>query len=165
MSNEVTVGMAYDIPTLDWSKEEDAELRRLVKKRLSMKRDAGRDLVFANDLLDGEEKERQLASILNGDVEVKTHRGAGKYGSVFIETMQGCNQTGIRTSTADWQAQVLDGEGFNGEVIVLIKTDRLKRIVDRHYHIRGGENSRGAKIKLKDLLETDEQINKRKEIS
>jgi len=151
----------------NWTDEEDKLLRELIRKRLSVKREdqTSGDLKFVADMLNGEDSERNLLSIINGNVEVKTHSKAGEYGAVFIETMQGCNQTGINTSKADWQAQVLDGEEFNSEVIVLINTKRLKSIVSRHFHIKGGECSRGAKVKLKDLLMTNTQINKLKEIS
>ena len=140
-----------------WTDEEDELLRKLVKKRLSVKRSKDHDLKFVSDILDGESSEKRLASILNGTVEVKTHKSVKKYGNVFIEVTDRGRPSGIMTSKAEWQAEVLEGEGYDGEVIILIKTHRLKNMVDGKYYIRGGDASTGAKIKLKELTDPYEE--------
>lgn len=136
-----------------WTEEEDKQLRALIKKRLSVKRSKDHDLKFVSDILDGESSEQRLASILNGTVEVKTHKSVKRYGNVFVEVTDRGRPSGIMTSKAKWQAQVLEGEGYDGEVVVLLKTERLRHIVEDKHYIKGGDASTGAKVKLSELLE------------
>lgn len=146
------------VPLEDWSEEEDEELRRLLEKRLSMKRSYDHDLKYMADILEGEGSEQRLASILNGNIEVKTHRSVNHYKNVFVEVTDRGRPSGVMSSKAEWQAQVFEGDGYYGEVIVLIKTNRLKRITEKHYYVRGGDNSTGAKVNRNSLLLSDEEI-------
>lgn len=151
--------MTLEIPDLDgWTEEDETLLKGLIQKRMSVKRDKGADLKFVSDMLDGETSERELLAIINGDVEVKTNTGVARYGSVYVEVMDGDKPSGITTTTSEWQAQVFAGDGYNKEIIILIKTERLRKIADKHYHIRGGRASRGAKVHKETLLMTDEEI-------
>lgn len=152
----------------DWTDEEDEELRRLLEKRLSVRRSSDHDLKFManakymSDILEGEGSEQRLAQILNGNVEVKTHRSVNHYKNVFVEVTDRGRPSGVMTSKAEWQAQVFEGEGYNGEVIVLIKTNRLKRITEKHWYVKGGDASMGAKVNRNSLLLSDEEIDKLK---
>jgi hypothetical protein len=144
-----------------WSKEEEDQLNALIKKRLSVRRDAGADLIYVSDLLEGEREERNLANILKS-VEVKMHRGVARFGSVFIEVGKIVNgreiSTGLSTTTAEWQAHIFAKEGFDSEVIVLIKTERLRRIIKKCPVVSGGENSRGAVVPKRLLLMSGREI-------
>lgn len=136
-----------------WTDEEDKLLRKLVKKRLSIRRSKEHDLKFVSDMLDGEAKERNLASILNGSIEVKADKAAQKTGNIYVEVTDRGRPSGINTTTAEWQAQFLTGEGFDSEVVVLIKTDRLRKIVEGKKTVNGGDASTGVLVKLKKLME------------
>lgn len=151
----------FDLEALDgWSEQEDKELRRLLKKRMSMKRSYDYDLKYAADVLDGEQYEQKLAQILNGHIEVKTQKTVNKTKNVFVEVTDKGRPSGVMTSKSKWHAQIFEGEGFNGEVIVLIRTDRLKRITEKHWYVKGGDNSTGAKVNRNSLLFSDDEIDK-----
>lgn len=146
------------VPLDDWTEAEDEELRRLLEKRLSMRRSYDHDLQYMADILEGEGSEQRLAQILNGNVEVKTHRSVNHYKNVFVEVTDRGRPSGVMASKAEWQAQVFEGDGYNGEVIVLIKTNRLRRITEKHGYVRGGDASTGAKVNRNSLLLSDEEI-------
>lgn len=142
-----------------WSDEDEKELRRLIKKRLSVKRSKDHDLKMVSDMLDGESGENKLVKILNGNIEVKSHRNTDKYKSVFVELTDRGRASGIATSKAEWQAQVFGGAGYNhGEVIVLIKTERLRELSKGARVIKGGDASTGAIVGRNLLLLTNEEI-------
>lgn len=136
-----------------WSEEEDQLLRKLVKKRLSVRRSKGHDLQFVADMLDGESHEKNLASILNGSIEVKADKAAQKTGNIYVEVSDRGRPSGIHTTTAEWQAQFLTGPGFDSEVVVLIRTERLRRLIEGRYTVNGGDASTGVLVKLKKLME------------
>lgn len=146
----------------DWTEKEDKLLRKLVKKRLSMKRSFDHDLKYLSDILDGEEHEKSLAKVLNGDIEVKTQKTVNKTKNVFVEVTDRGRPSGVMSSKSEWHAQIFEGDGFNGEVIVLIKTSRLKRITEKHWYVKGGDHSTGAKVNRNSLLLSDEEIDKLK---
>lgn len=147
-------------PLADWTEAEDEELRRLLEKRLSMKRSYDHDLKYMSDILDGEGHEQTLAKILNGNIEVKTQKTVNKTKNVFVEVTDKGRPSGVMSSKSEWHAQIFEGDGFDGEVIVLIKTKRLRRITEKHYYVRGGDASTGAKVNRNSLLLSDEEIDK-----
>lgn len=136
-----------------WTEEEDQLLRKLVKKRLSIRRSKGHDLKFVADMLDGESHEKNLASILNGSIEVKADKAAQKTGNIYVEVTDRGKPSGINTTTAEWQAQFLTGKGFDSEVVVLIRTERLRRLIEGKRTVNGGDASTGVLVKLKTLME------------
>lgn len=138
---------------VDWTDEEDETLRRLVNKRLSMRRSKGHDLKFVADMLDGESHEKNLASILNGSIEVKADKAAQKTGNIYVEVTDRGKPSGINTTTAEWQAQFLTGKGFDSEVVVLIRTERLRNMVEGKRTVNGGDASTGVLVKLTTLME------------
>ena len=76
------------------------------------------------------------------EVEVKHDRKNGKTGNVAIEHLFRGNPSGIAATKAGWFAIALGGTKFRDEVVVFMKTDRLKRLVAK-YTIRdapGGDN-------------------------
>lgn len=146
------------VPLEDWTEAEDEELRRLLEKRLSMKRSYDHDLKYMADILDGEGHEQELASILNGHIEVKTQKTVNKTKNVFVEVTDKGRPSGVVTSKSEWHAQIFEGPGFNGEVVVLIKTKRLKRITEKHWYVKGGDAATGAKVNRNSLLLSDEEI-------
>lgn len=141
----------------EWTDEDEVELKRLLKKRKSVKRAEGHDIKFVSDMLFGEESERVLEEALNGNIEVKTHRKVKRYGNIFVELSDRGKPSGIVTTKAEWQAHFLQGEGFEGEVAVLIKTERLRRIITGKTPVRGGDASTGVKVPVKELIEPYEQ--------
>ena len=141
----------------EWTDEDEAELKRLLKKRKSVKRADSHDIKFVSDMLYGEESERVLEEALNGNIEVKTHRKVKRYRNIFVELSDRGKPSGIVTSKAEWQAHFLQGEGYEGEVAVLIKTERLRRISAGKTPVRGGDASTGVKVPLTELMEPYEQ--------
>lgn len=147
-------------PLKGWTKKDEKQLKELIAKRLSVRRSFDHDLKYVADILDGESSEQRLAAIINGNIEVKTHKSVNHYKNVFVEVTDKGRPSGVMSSKAKWQAQVFEGPGYNGEVVVLIKTDRLKRITEKHWYVKGGDASTGAKVNRNTLLLSDEEIDK-----
>lgn len=146
-----------------WTTDDEELLKSLVKKRMKVKAEKGHDLKFVEDLLIGEEGERKLVDALTKG-EVKRDFGAGKTGNVFLEVKSHGRPSGITTTDADYWFFVLDGPEFEGEVIVGIKTDRLREISEKiTWVVRGGEKSHGKLIPLRKLIGTKEIATARKE--
>lgn len=81
-------------------------------------------------LIEGQIKEAELQQILNGhSVEVKRDYIVSRSGNVAIELKEGDKDTGLSVTESDWYAIVLDGEEYEGEVIVMVRTHRLKAIL------------------------------------
>lgn len=78
----------------------------------------------------GEELVRRL---LRGDetIEVKRDFRVSNSGNIAIERegLRG-RKSGIASTTAEWWAFILDGYNFESEVIIFIKTARLKTLVE-----------------------------------
>lgn len=111
---------------------EIAEDVGLLSELLKMVRaGGGADHRFDLNLAEGKVSEAQVLSLLTGEetVEVKRDFKVSKTGNVALEFAHTGTPTGITTTEADWYAIALDGEEYNGEVVVFIKTDRLRRLV------------------------------------
>ena len=93
---------------------------------------------FDLDLKLGKGFESQLYNILSGEngtqIEVKADRFSSDTNNIAIEFKCRGKLSGISTSEAEWYAFVLGGDLYNDETIVLIKTERLKRIVKKVYN-------------------------------
>lgn len=125
---------------------------------------------FDLDLEHGEIAEELLADILCGDrgnvtIEVKRDFRVGENARVAVEYRSRDQQSGISSSKARWWAYALSGPGYDGadgrpEVIVLIESDRLKKILWDYadsdtlkytYHAGDGGSSRCYFVYLLDL--------------
>lgn len=137
-----------------WTDEDEDLLKSLIEKRKSFKREgeSGSDIKFIEDLLRGEEGEQLLVkAFLTG--EVKRDYGAGKTKNIFVEHESWKKPSGVATTESDYWITVLDGEGFNGEVFIGIKTSRLKSLLEKiKWVTRGGDASKGKLIRLSKLI-------------
>lgn len=152
-----------------WSLEEQAELDRLMKKRLAVQREgkSGYDLKlqFLSDESYGSEGERILAEALT-TAEVKRVRTAGSdsgtnYKKVFVEFENRGKPSGLSVTEADYWAYVLGGDQYEDEVMVLIKTDRLKKICERYEFsdpAGDGKKSIGKRVKIMDLFRRNKEL-------
>lgn len=110
-----------------WTEEDEREFRRLGRKRLAAKGPRSAYDMGA-DLASGEEGERMLVEAF-GNCEVKRMFEASRWGQAYIEHENYGKPSGIATTEADFWFLVLDGPEYNGEVIIGIKTDRLKDLI------------------------------------
>lgn len=110
----------------------------------------GADYKFDLDLKKGKFFENQLYSILTSEndikIEIKRDFITSTTGNIAIEYKCRGKLSGISTSEADWYAFFLGGDEYKDEVIILIKTDRLKKIVKKVYKknkqkIMGGDDN------------------------
>ena len=114
------------------------------------------DYDFKTDLPKGEEGERTIAFLLHMDdgdlIEAKRDFRVSDSGNVAIEYECNGKPSGIAKTKAVWWAILLDGENYNGEVIVLIRTERLKEIARKYYgtgnDVFGGDNEKARMIIL-----------------
>ena len=114
------------------------------------------DYDFKLDLPKGEESERTIAFLLymnDGDlIEAKRDFIVSNTGNVVIEYECRGKPSGIATTKAVWWAILLNGNKYNGEVIVLIRTERLKEIARKHKgterDVWGGDDGKARMIKL-----------------
>ncbi len=112
---------------MDWTEKDERDFVELGKRRLKAKKGhAGYDIGI--DLSIGEEGERMLVRAF-GNCEVKRIFEASRWGQVFVEHSNYGRASGIETSTADFWFFVLDGPEYDGEVVIGIKTQRLKELV------------------------------------
>lgn len=139
----------------DWSDEDEALLRDLISRRLKSKRgDKGHDIKFASDLLDGEDGETLVIGALNTG-EVKRDFASGLTGNLFVEHQSWGKPSGIATTEADYWFFVLACDEYKDEVIIGIKTERLRKHLDKiKWEVRGGDSksSKGKLIRLTKLL-------------
>jgi len=124
----------------------------LVNKVLASIRERGKaESRWDINKAEGEIAERSLLKLLSSNdatIEVKRDFKVGSTGNVAIEGEARGKPSGISVTEAEWWALVLDGEGYNSEVVVLIKTDRLKRLIKQINPVRGGDGGNAASIKL-----------------
>ncbi len=122
------------------------------------------DYRFDLDLKKGQHFENLLLELLTtkGEtIEVKADRQAGMTGNLAIEFKCRGKLSGLSTSQSEWYAFVFGGDKYNDEVIVMVTTERLKRIVKTVYKknkkvIMGGDEnlSQMVLIDVYDLLMT-----------
>ena len=106
---------------------------------------------FDLDLPDGHFGEKLVAAIFaHKKIEVKRDFLVGKTGNIVIEYESRKKPSGIAVTTADYWALVLDGEGYNHQVIIIIETDRLKEIAREHMGdvVKGGDNHTSLLVKI-----------------
>ena len=114
------------------------------------------DYDFKVDLPKGEESERTIAFLLymnDGDlIEAKRDFIVSNTGNVAIEYECRGKPSGIAKTKAAWWAILLNGNKYNGEVIVLIRTERLKEIArkyrDTERDVSGGDDGKAKMILL-----------------
>jgi len=144
-----------------------ANTPRLLNAVLSEVRSQGRaDHRFDVNLAEGKVSEELVKELLNGNkkVEVKRQYRVGETKHVLIEYAHngGTKKTGISTTESDWYALVLDGEAYEGEVIIFITTERLKRVMrafGKSNKFSGRKGYSNFKlIPLQELITTDSEI-------
>lgn len=109
---------------------EDPELLAAVLQQV---RDAGKaDHRFDINLAEGKLSEGKIKKLFSGEekVEVKRDFKVSETGNVAIEFGHTGKPTGITTTESDWYAIALDGAEFEGEVVIFITTERLRRLVN-----------------------------------
>ena len=95
---------------------------------------------FDLDLLDGQVAENVLANLLAGTIEVKTDSAVSRTGNVAVEYLCSGRPSGIRTSEAEHWAFVLNGEKYQKEVIIIIRTKRLLTLLNGCRTVNGGDD-------------------------
>jgi hypothetical protein len=138
----------------------DEELLRTV---LKLARKGGKaEKRFDINIVEGELAENELSKLLDSNgttIETKREFLVSKTGNVTAEFACSGKPSGIATSEATWWAYVLDGDNYNGEVIVLIKKKRLERLLLPSRVVRGGDKNKSGKgraemflIRLEELV-------------
>jgi len=100
------------------------------------------------DLEFGLQGEKLVEELLKtkSKVEVKTDRMADKTGNVAVEYAYKGLPSGIATTEADVWAFVL----YEGQVIIFIDTDRLKRLARKYFklerNVKGGDDNQSMLI-------------------
>ena len=125
-----------------------------IKRKLKMK---DRKTNFDYDLIIGQQGERLVDHIFkNATVEVKRDFWTGTTGNIAVEFESRGKPSGISKTKSDYYAFVLAQE-FRDEVIIIIKTSRLKEIA-REYDLKGrvkemgdDKTSLSVLIPIKDL--------------
>ena len=134
---------------------------RLLKHVLKIVRESGEaNHKFDLNLAEGVVSEQLFNRILTGEetVEVKRDFKVSETGACAIELAHnhGRKKTGLTTTGADWWAIIFDGDQYEGEVIIFIKPDRLKKIVDSfgwsHFMSGRGGRSNFKIVDMQDLL-------------
>jgi hypothetical protein len=122
----------------------------LVKSVLKLARKTGRaDKRFDINIVEGQLAETELLTLL-GDktVEVKRDNAVSKTGNLAIEFMCRSKPSGIVSTIANWWAFALSGDKFNDEVIILVKTSRLKRMLGGIRTVFGGDGNKSEMFLL-----------------
>ena len=97
----------------------------------------------------GEEMVKAILLSQNVTVEVKRDELASDKGNVAIEFECSGEPSGIWATEAEWWAHILSGDKYKDEVVIFIRTERLKKLVKRnHTRIVFGGNGRRAKMAL-----------------
>ena len=141
------------------NKQEEQTLKTLLHKvRAAGKADSRFDL----NLSEGKQSESEVAQLLKDTtVEVKRDFKTSETGNFAVEYMCGGKPSGISTSEAEWWAIVLDGDQYNGEVIVFIKKKRLERLLFATRTVRGGDNNKAEMY----LVRAEELVRRLKGVS
>ena len=143
---------------LEWTEEDEAEFQRLSEKRVRTKRtDPSYDLSLGEGIGIGEAGERIVGESLKGEVKrcFAISRKGVSYGKIFVETENYGRPSGINSTKADWWYFLLDGSEYNGEIVVGIQTQRLRRLCQKYEDsLPTGENkaSIGKRIPIVDLI-------------
>jgi hypothetical protein len=128
----------------------------------------GADGRFDINLAEGRVSEDLLKKILTGEdtIEVKQDFKVGETGNVVVELAHRkkdkIEPTGLSTTEARWWGFVFAGEEYNNEVMLLIDTERLKRLV-RAYGVGHSLSGKGGRshfelLPIERLLTPEELI-------
>lgn len=137
--------------------ERDAEIARFIEfglrnpdvldqllkvKRMQSERDSRFDL----NLAEGKYAEQIVDEILRGDrtIEVKLDERAADTGNLLIEYAKNGKPTGISTTEAQWYAFVLGGS-MDKDVVVMMKTERLKALIGEYGNASNPQSGKGDK--------------------
>jgi hypothetical protein len=128
----------------------------ILKRLLSwLRRGSHADKRFDINLIEGKIAEGSLARLLQDDsgmtVEVKRDFKFADTGNIAVEGSCNGKPSGIMATEAEWWAYVLDGPGYDGEVVVLMKTERLRKLI-APLPVRSGGDKGMARFKLLPLL-------------
>lgn len=97
--------------------------------------------------IEGELREGTVGELIDSDgatIEVKTDFKSSTTGNVAVETSCNLKPSGVTATEAKWWAYVLEGENYNGEVIVFIKPSRLRRLIGHAREVMGGDGKRAV---------------------
>ena len=118
---------------------------------------------FKYDLQFGEQGETLLKEIIEGGytVEVKRDRKISETGNIAVEVEYKGRPSGLTRTQADYYAFICSGDKYNDEVIILITTERLRKLVVTHEE-RGwrcvfggdGRQSKLILVPIKEILGT-----------
>lgn len=110
---------------------------------------------FKYDLEFGEEGEGLVKNLILSDestVEVKRDRVVSETGNIAVEICYNGAPSGLTTTYAEWWAFVLSGDDYSDEVVIFIKTEKLKKIVSKyqrlHGTVRGGDRKQSELVLL-----------------
>jgi hypothetical protein len=95
--------------------------------------------------VEGELREGTIGELIDSDgatIEVKTDFKSSETGNIAVETACSLKPSGINATEAKWWAYVLEGEYYNGEVVVFIKPNRLRRLIKYAREVKGGDANR-----------------------
>lgn len=106
-----------------------------------------------------EESVLRLLSTNGATVEVKRDFKSADTGNIAVEGAYKGQPSGITTTEAEWWAYVLDGPGYDSEIIVLLKTERLRKLVSKISPVTGGDNNT-ASIKLLPVFRLLQKVSK-----
>jgi hypothetical protein len=123
---------------------ERKQLTKLLKKA---RKDGKADKRFDINLAEGEIAEADLRELFTGGVKIEVKRdfAVSKTGNVAIEEAHRGKPSGIKTTEADTWAIVLDGPEYEGEVKILISTERLRCLITKiKKYVRGGDDKRST---------------------
>jgi len=138
-----------------WTDEDEKEFQRLAKKRrIAQPAESRYDFKFMADLAHGEEGEAIVKDALLS-AEVKRDNGAYRTKNVYVEHESWGKESGVQTTESDYMIFLL-GEGYNDEVFIGIKTERLKKILDKITWVtRGGDakSSKGKLVRISKLIQ------------
>ena len=106
------------------------------------------------DFPEGEFAERLVRDLLGGErgpIEVKRDWKVTETGNLAIEYEYRGRKSGIATTEATWWAIVLNGPQFAHQMLIFIKTSRLREMA-REVYKRGGVVKGGDKARSKMVL-------------
>ena len=111
---------------------------------------------FKYDLKFGQDGEGLVKNLISSTdcltVEVKRDRVVSETGNIAIEVSYKQAPSGLMTTEAEWWAFLLSGDNYNDEIVILIKTERLKEIVSEyrklHGTMRGGDGYQAELVLL-----------------
>jgi len=149
-------------------------LRWAIANRPQRWNNLARQLGFANtesafdiNLASQSIKDENLRQILATDgeqvkIEVKGQPGASESNNAFIETWCRGKPSGISVTESEWFALPLGGEQYQDQIIIIISTERLRRIMVSCYKVNGGDNhvAHGYLVPIKKLVQPNKLIEK-----